>query len=439
LKLLIYRLLLFTFFFLLNAPIYGHGVGSAFFEKLEAAYELLESDPQKAIDAGMEAFSIAKKANDKWAMAIGKAGVGYISYEVGDFKRAYLNYTDALESLERADTVDLYNKTIILNELSLIQSDFNNHDESIYYSKRALKTAKEYIRKHRKHAEENDQLRLLVDIPYYIAIEYQAKGAHQTAGKLLVDLWEQAEDKGDIVTYAQVLNELGIIKMNNAEFRDAQEYFGLVVSGQGVYEEDKSIAYHNLAGTYMEQGNYGKANSYFLIALDMKKELEDPHAQFITYQDLGELEYRNGNKSKAIDYWEKGLSVYNKLQGDPELYSIYNWLQLAYMDIDVKKAKEFNQEYAKRNSFYVQNQTIQREEEARNRQELINYIDEQRQNRVDAEQRTRFIQQFWPVFLGVALLIIFSAIMGVRYYRALRTNKELANAQLGAQAISAED
>jgi hypothetical protein len=168
----------------------------------------------------------------------------------------------------------------------------------------------------------------------------------------------------------------------------------------------------------------------------MARDLDDGYSQFVTYQDLGELEYKRGDNSKAIEYWEEGLRIYDKVQSDPELYSIYNWLQLAYMDIDVQKAKEFNQQYAKLNSFYVQNQTVQREEEAQSRQELIKYIDEERQDRIDAKQRNRFIKQFWPVFLGVALLVIFSMIMGLRYYRALRANKALSAAQLSAQTAT---
>lgn len=428
-KILACRIVLFASIFLWCESLCAQNPRKEFNEKFDKAIEIVYDQPSEAIALGMEAYNLVKDAKDYWAMAIAKAGMGYISYEVGDYKAAYGNYLNALQTLERADTVDLSNKVIILNELSLIQSDFNNHDESIDYSKRALDIAKQYVKKHPEHARDHEQMRWLVDIPYYMAIEYQEKGAHQTAGKILVKLWEEAEDKEDIITYAQVLNELGIAKMNNGEYRDAQEYFGLVVSGKGVYEEDKSIAYHNLAGTYMEQGNYEKANSYFLIALDMKKELEDDYSQFVTYQDLGELEYRYGDKHKAIEYWETGLSVYDKLQGDPELYSVYNWLQLAYMDIDVEKAKGFNLEYAKRNSFYVQNQTVQREEEAQNRQELIRYIDEQRQDRVDAEQRNQFVKQFWPVFLGVGLLVIFSMILGLRYYRAIRANRALSAAQ----------
>lgn len=426
-------------FMMLFSSVYAQGVREEFLAKLNSAYDLLYTDPHKAIDVGMEAYHFAEDNKDQWGMAIGHSGMAFISYEVGDYDAAYKNNIAALRALKAADTTDLYNETLILNYLAVIHSDFNNHDESIRYAKKALRVGKEYLRKHREHAEKKGALGILVDISYNMAVEYQAKGAHQSAGKLLVRLWEDAEDKNDIVTYAEILNELGIIKTKNGEFSEAQEYFGLVVSGTDVYQEDKIVAYHNLADTYMEQGNLEKAESYFLISLDLSRELEDYHSQFLTYQDLGELEFSRGNVGRAVNHWETALSLYDDIQNDPTLYSIYNWLQLAYMDIDVEKAKKFNLKYTELNNFYVKNQAFQREQEAENRSILNNIIDEERQERVDAEQRTRFIQQFWPVFLGVALLIIFSAIMGVRYYRALRTNKELANAQLGAQAISAED
>lgn len=434
-----YRFLLFiTLILVLVSSVYAQDSREIFFEKLGQAYEVLDDEPEKAVNFASQAHDVAKAAKDKWAMAIGLGAMGSISYDVGDYEAAYKNQMAALIALRATDTTDLHNEALILNQLSMIHSDFNNHDESIKYAEEALTIAKQYVKKYRKHAETNGDVSLLVDIPYYMAIEYQEKGAHHTAGNILVDLWEEAEDKEDILSYALVLNELGIAKMNNGELRDAQEYFGLVVSGKGVYEEDKSIAYHNLANTYMKQGDLAKAESYFLIALDMEKKLEDQYSQFVTYQDIGELEHLRGDSEKAIEYWETALATYDQIEGDPDLYSIYNWLQLAYMDVDVQKAKDFNQKYAQFNDFYVRNQTFQREQEAQSRQEFISLIDSERQDRIDASQRDRFLKQFWPVLVGVALLLIFSMILGVRYYKAMRVNKALAQAQLSAQKSSTD-
>ena len=285
----------------------------------------------------------------------------------------------------------------------------------------------------------NDQLNWLVEIPYYIAIEYQAKGAHQTAGNILFELWETAENKEDVFAYSQVLNELGIIKMNNGEYSAAQEYFGIVISSGDVDDWDKANAYHNLAATYVSQGEYAKAENYFMIGLEMTKGLNDPESLFISYQDIGELEYKRGESKKAIEYWQKALDVYSDIETDPDLYSVYNWLQLAYMDIDIAKAKEYNLKHTQLNDFYVKNQTVQRELEAQNRQELNTWIDQERQQRVDAEQRQMFLKEFWPVFLGVALLLIFSGVIGVRYLRTIRANKALAQKQMSVTAVHTRD
>lgn len=410
-----------------------------FEEKYDESQSLIYDDPEKAIEIGMEAYRVAENLEDTWAMAIAKYGMGFISYEVGDFKSSYSNYLSALETLERADTVDLYNKMRILTELALIQSEFNNHDGAIEFYDEALSIAKIYAQKHPKHARDNDQMGWLMDIPYYTALEYQSKGAHQTAGKILFNLWEEAENKDDVRAYAQVLNELGIIKSKNGEYSLAQEYLGIVISSPEVANEYKSAAYHNLAGTYMNQGEFEKARNYYIISMDLAQEVDDPRSEYITLVDIGELELKDGNTLKAIQHWEAAIETYEDINTSPELYSVYNWLQLAYMDVDVEKAKEYNLKYTALNDFYVKNQTEQRELEAQNRQELSTWIDQQRQKRVDAEQRQRFVQQFWPVFVGVGLILLFSIFLGIRYYRTVRANKLLTQQQMGFQRVSARD
>lgn len=436
---LTYTILLVTSFLVSPITICAQIDRSEFEKKYYLSQELIYDQPEKSIELALDAYEIAEKSQDRWAMGMAKYGMGFISYEVGDYKAAYKNYFSAFETLQSSDTSDLYNQVVILNELSLISSEFNNHDASIDFGKKAWKMAKEYVRKFRWHAVENGKLSWLVDIPYYMAIEYEAKGAYQTAGEILFELWENAENKKDIAAYSQVLNELGIIKKRNGEHSDAQEYFGLVVGGNDVYPEDKQIAYHNLGGSYMEQGELERALGYYLNALDIEKSLEDTYSQYVTYLDLGELEYKRGNSDKAINYWETALETYDEIQTNPELYSIYNWLQRAYMDIDVSKAKEYNLKFSKLNDFYVMQQNEQREVEAQNRTQLSLLIDEQRQERLEAEQRQQFIKQFWPVFLAIGLLIIFSGVIGVRYLRTVRANKALAQKQMSVTAVHTRD
>lgn len=402
-------------------------------EELSESYALIKENPEEAVKKSSAAYDLVKDSDDDYAKVLGLSGLGYVSYKVRDYESAFLNFTAALDLYESLDTTDFQSQLSILQHLGMVHSKFNNYDQSIEYRKSALKVAREYNEKYPELAKEKGAKRLLTDIPYFMAVEYGKKGAHQTAGKILMKLWEEAEDKGDVATHAKVLNRLGLIKKKNGEYTAAQEYFGLVVAEREVSKKHKATAYHNLADTYMLQGDYGKAESFYLNALDFKKEIGNARSTFVTYQDLGELAYKKGNMPEAIKYWETGLNIFDKVESGPELYSVYNWLQLAYMDIDVEKAKTFNQTYIQLNDFYVRNQTFQREDETDKREALSMLIDQQRQKRVDAAQRDDFIRQFWPVFLGVALLVLFSMILGVRYYMALKANKLLTRAQLEMQ------
>ena len=77
--------------------------------------------------------------------------------------------------------------------------------------------------------------------------------------------------------------------------------------------------------------------------------------------------------------------------------------------------------------------------ESLNRGELGAWIDQERQTRVDAEQRQLFLKEFWPVFLGVALLLVFSGVIGVRCLRTIRANKALAQKQMSVTAVHTRD
>lgn len=432
-----YKIMLVALLQVLSMSIYAQNRRDDFKRTLNQAFELIKKNPEEAIRKASASYDIAKDSNDQWATAMALSGIGYVGYKLRDYESAYVNYSDALEAFQNADTVDLYNEFNVLRHLAMIHSKYNNYDESIEFRIEATKVAKRYLSNHPDHAKEYGKERILEDVQYYMAVEYTKKGAHRTAGKILMDLWESAEDKEDIAIHAKVLNRLGLIKKKNGEYSAAQEYFGLVVAEKDVAKSHKAMAYHNLAETYMIQGDYGKAESFYLNALDFKQEIGNARSTFITYQGLGELAYRKGNMLEAIKDWETGLSIFDKVESEPELYSIYNWLQLAYMDLDVEKAKTFNQTYAQLNDFYVRNQSLQREDDADNREALSMLIDKQRQKRIDAAQRQQFIRQFWPVFLGVALLVLFSMVLGVRYYMALKANKLLTQSQLKMQEAQA--
>lgn len=446
---LAYKLLLLTALLILNVSVFGQSARKNFKAKFNESMQILKEDSEKAASLALESYLLAKEFSDTWAMAMGKSGLGYISKssKVRDYETAFMNYSEALALLRESDTTDLFNEAAILQHLASIHSKYGNYDASIKLREEALVISDDYLSAHPDHAKEYGQLGISRDITYFLATAYHDKGAHQTAGEILMNLWNEAENKKDVVSYARVLNKLGIIKKKNGEYTDALEYFSLVIAAKGVSKKYKSIAYHNLAETYMVQGNYSKAEGFYSIALGLKEDLGNARSTFITYLGMGELAYKKNQVTEAIGYWETALSLFSKVDADPELYAIYNWLQLAYMDVDIARAKEFNAEYVKLIDFHNRSRSIQNGEDANQREALSLLIDQQKQNRVSAAERKQFVRQFWPVFLGVGLLVLFSMVLGFRYYMALRANKLLTRGLLqpqqaqihGASLVSEKD
>lgn len=432
-----YSFLIVAALMLSSTSIFSQNLREHFRSEMDKSYELIKSNPQKAVELASEAYKLIADSEDEYIKMIGFTRLGGVSYGVRDYESAYRNWDQALRMMEKLDTVDLYAKMITLKSLGMVYSKFNNYEQSILVRKQSWEIMKKLKSDFPELVKEKGVESYIYDIPYFLASEYGKKGAHKTAGKILMDLWEEAENKNDIVTHARVLNKLGIIKKKNGEYNEALEYFGLVSGAAEVSDKHKAIAFHNLGETYLVQGELERAETNYLIALNLKKEINDPRSTFITYQGLGQLEYNKGNSEAAVKLWETGLDIFDKVEGEPELYEVYNQLQRAYMDFDIEKAKTFNQTFAQLNKFYVRNQGFQREEEAQRREALSMLIDKEKQRRVDADQRQRFIEQFWPVFLGVGLLVLFSIILGIRYYMALRANKILSGSQLKLERAKA--
>ena len=214
--------------------IFSQNLRDDFRARLNESYKYIKSNPEKAVAMASDAYDMVKGTDDDYIKTIGFVGLGYVSYGIRDYESAYRNYTEALSRMESLDTVDLNAKVAVLKQLAMICSKFNNHEQSIEFRKQSWDVIKEYAEKFPEIMKEKKADRLLTDIPYFLASEYEKKGAHQTAGKLLMQLWEEAEDKKDIKTHARVLNKLGQIKKANGEFSEALNYFGLVAAITGV-------------------------------------------------------------------------------------------------------------------------------------------------------------------------------------------------------------
>ena len=73
-----------------------------------------------------------------------------------------------------------------------------------------------------------------------------------------------------------------------------------------------SLAINNIAVAYVEDGNLEKAETYFLKALKLRIELNEPSFICESYYNLGELNYLKENFDEAISYYSKSRDLAQK-------------------------------------------------------------------------------------------------------------------------------
>ena len=240
-------IILFAFTFTANSQTWRKDFKS----HLDQGIRLAKKDPEKAINHVLEAFELAKDHQHYWSVSLAKNTMGYISSEQRDYASAFINYTEALEFMQKADTTDLCNEMIIMKELAKVQGKYKNYDEAISLYEGAHVLAQKYVTQHPEHAQKYKLTKYLIDLPYYTALLQRDQGDYEAAGRTLLNLWERSEEKRDTVAYAKVLNQLGLIQKRAGDLKEAEYYFGLIIGTEGVRPKTKAIAMHNMGAMFL--------------------------------------------------------------------------------------------------------------------------------------------------------------------------------------------
>jgi serine phosphatase RsbU (regulator of sigma subunit) len=99
---------------------------------------------------------------------------------------------------------------------------------------------------------------------------------------------------------------------------------------------------NNIGTVYEDLAKFGKAEEYFLMAIEVRKPIGDNRGLAITFANLGELMNHNGDPDKAIDYLSRAAG-YAKKSGATDIeLTIYEYISDAYINkADYQKALEF--------------------------------------------------------------------------------------------------
>ncbi len=123
------------------------------------------------------------------------------------------------------------------------------------------------------------------------------------------------EKTKDAIEKVKISNELAFQwKLSNPQKAIQQAEEALSIAKSINYQSGESTAYVVLGLIQMYESNYIKADSFLLLALDLRIQLGIKSDIAGTYNNLGISQYDQGNDSKAVFFFKEGLKT---LEGEP--------------------------------------------------------------------------------------------------------------------------
>ena len=170
-------------------------------------------------------------------------------------------------------------------------------------------------------------------------------------------LLEQTSDESEKAAY---YNQLGYIKSNQGNYKEAIDYYekALTIKEKTLPPDDPSLAtsYNNIGAAYRNMGEYSKALSFYGKGLQIKqKTLPPDHPSFATsYNNIGEVCRNMGEYSKALTCYGKLFEIQRATlpPNHPSLATCYNNIGWVYKNM---------REYSKALTFYEKALEIRQE------------------------------------------------------------------------------
>jgi len=340
-------------------------------EQINASLKLLENLELKNFDStiieGNKALQLARKNTDSISVAEIKRHIGVASYFKGRFDIAAKNYYESIAILEKNN--DKKKLAPVYNELAKLYRKTKDLD-------RALQN-------------------------------YNKADA----------IFRQLNDTSGM---SMILNESGAVFEYKDDYKEALRRYTASLKLAEAAGDSLSVSYSlsNIAGVYLIEKKYGLAEQHLRRALAIRQTLKDAFAIALTYSDLGAAMNAKGDYAKASFYLLQSNKVAEEMHY-PELQSTnYNELaSVAQKQGNYQKAFEyFLKRSSLRDSLYALEKTKQIEE--------LNAKYETAKKEQEIQEQHNHIRLQNYLFIGVAGLILLSALLVYSQYRRYKLRKE---------------
>ena len=274
-----------------------------------------------------------------------------ILYKIGLWYEQDKGYEKEIQYLEQAYQLERKtgNKT----------GQINNLQHMVYAYKQtglypdAINHSQDLLRLHKKQNNQTAYNKTLKDISLLHKLNHDYKSAIKI-DRQLVAIYKKSDDQKSLVkTYA----DLGFLnlELDNAsqalkEYDKAQK-INQNIAGQSNLQGDLMINMGFIFGRELKIQD--KAKEYYEKALVLKQQTNDYSAQAMLHNEIGQIDYKSGQKKKAQQHAQKAIALAKAHPGDQK----YNTLARSYQLLADLHAKDNDHKTSAR--YYAQYLEVQ--------------------------------------------------------------------------------
>ena len=312
-------------------------------ELLDQAQEIIEDQPDKAIEMLQDALQLIDKDEDPVAASRAYFLFGEACYYLDDPSEAIKNYLVAVDIDILSGNDQTPEHINILGNLGYMYDVLDQKLIALGFYEKALKIARETGQKEEIAANlaNISQLKTIQGF-YEEALVYMEEA-------LAIDL-----ETGDEAIIATDLNTIGRVYESWGMFDKAVDYIerALAIDRKLNNEDKMAIRYNSLGLVYKGWGRYDRALEYFELALQIDKKRDSEEKVALRLANIGSTYMEMQEPDKAITFLEKGLDYFLKNDLPSYCATALNDLGRCYLQ---------KKEYAKAEKSFLQSADISRE------------------------------------------------------------------------------
>lgn len=366
------------------------------------AFELRQKDPLKAGEIVEEALGLARKANNREAIAFALTTKGFLLENTDDFARALNCYLEAL---------NLYIETDQTDQIAPLYYSIGSLYKTLGNYQKAIESCMAGLKLYEDSGDKNG----IAQIYRVMGSIYKYNGEFDKSLYYYFNGLTLNEELGNMSGLANSYNNIGVVYILKNEVEKALSFYhkSLKINLAEGIESEAAINYGNIGVAYLQMEKMDSALYYITKRYNLALELNDKKGAAISLGTFGDYYHKRKEYSRAVEYYEKGLQQSRELGILEVTKSILKGLSDLYEEnSDHKQASAFYKSYINLRDSLLNQETLQRIEQI----EMEYTSEKERDEHQLKDQKNRLLRTvgFITLIFSMLFLLIIYLIQNIK-------------------------